>query len=634
MNCIFGNTALSGSGNSRHERAQRHVTDRYGQGTTQFQFERPHTTLGVRKSPGKAMGTAHRGGRFLALLGFVHLPLPGWSGGQPVDDPDGVAAYLLERFEREQLGFLDNVYGHFSVVLVDEDAGRILLATDPYGVRKIFFHSTTELSFSTNLLTLGHALGRECHPDRAMEDFFLVHGFHPFDRTAYAGVHRTTPGKIYEWNDGALLTHPVKTGDPWAEQNQALDFSKASEEEIAKALYEAFMRAMEEEVTSDERTAVLLGGFDSALVASALKRMGKHVETYSFFYDDPRYDQPHTDTVERFLDIKHHWIPIDGDTIREGLETYGLIFNEPTCWPNYVIQTEKLCQVIRDDGFEHCYSGDGCDSVFFGYPLTYKRLKVVQAIDAIPQPLAKAAIAGVGMLGLEQLVGRPYHVALGLLRGRSLSEAERQMLSLRIFDESTLPRLRNGSTPSQDMTVAEAVAKLAAPHAGEHPVRLAYAGKNLISPTKTKLTGSTDKTGLLINSPFMHIGIKHFTARLPETLIRAEEGGKDAGVIGKYILTKMAEQEKLLPHEVIHQKKVGAVDAPVAEWYARECHGTMMRLMERAPFEADPDYLANLMREKPVEAGYGKLIGRHTNNAASMMLGPSLLATLGALQPQ
>jgi asparagine synthetase B (glutamine-hydrolysing) len=550
-----------------------------------------------------------------------------------VDHPDLVAAHLLARFRSEGLRFLDDVYGHFSVVLVDESEERVVFATDPYGVRKVFYHSAAELRLGTNLLTIGKAMGEALEVDRSLEDFFLVHGFHPLDRTPYAGVRRTKPATVYEWQAGKLSEHRVTLRDPWANEAVAADLSGATETEIAKQLYDAFMLALEQQVSDDRRVAVLLGGFDSALVASALKRLGKEVETFSFFYNDPRFDQPHTDTVEKFLGIRHHWVPITGETIADGLAEYGDIFNEPTCWPNYVIQTERLARVIREMGFEHCYTGDGCDSVFFGYPLTYKRLKVVQAFNKVPKALSTLALNGLGALPLEGWVGRPYHVSMGLLRGRELSAAARQMLSLRIFDESTLARLRLGASPGQYLRVSEVVEQLASHHRDDHPVRLAYQGKNLISPTKTKLTGSTDATGLLINSPFMHIGMKHFTSRLPETLIRSEEGGKQADTIGKYILTKMAEQERLLPPEVIHQKKVGAVDAPVTEWYAGACHSVMLRLMGKAPFDSDPRYLERLLVEKPIERVYGKLIGKHTNNSASLMLGPSLLATLGALIP-
>lgn len=631
MNCLLGTSAVAASRGTRFFGPD--LAQRYGRDATQYHFERPAFSLGVLKGPGKAVGTARDSAGFLALLGFVHLPLPGWSGASPVDHPDLVAAHLLERFRSHGLQFLDDVYGHFGLVLVDESDERVLFATDPYGVRKVFFHADSELHVGTNLLTLGKSLGRALEPDRSLEDFFLVHGFHPLDRTAYAGVRRTRAATLYQWRRGSLSEHSVKLGDPWAKERVGGDLSGATETEIATQLYGAFMLAMQQQVTDDKRVAVLLGGFDSALVASALKRLGKEVETFSFFYNDPRFDQPHTDTVEKFLGIRHHWVPITGQTISEGLAEYGDIFNEPTCWPNYVIQTERLARVIRAQGFEHCYSGDGCDSVFFGYPLTYKRLKVVQAFNKIPKEVSALARTGLGAFPLEGWMGRPYHVAMGLLRGRELSGAARQMLSLRIFDESTLPRLRLGEAPVQQFQVSELVEQLASKHKDDHPVRLAYLGKNLISPTKTKLTGSTDATGLLINSPFMHIGMKHFTSRLPETLIRSEEGGKQADVIGKYILTKMAEQEQLLPPEVIHQKKVGAVDAPVTEWYAGACHDVMIALMQKAPFTSDPSYLGRLVSEKPVEKVYGKLIGRHTNNSASLMLGPSLVATLGALFP-
>jgi len=222
------------------------------------------------------------------------------------------------------------------------------------------------------------------------------------------------------------------------------------------------------------------------------------------------------------------------------------------------------------------------------------------------------------------------HVGLGLLRGLELDDATRQFLSLCILDESALPSLRLGEQPSQAMEHATIMRTLAEPHAAEHPVRLAYMGKSLVSPTKTKINGSTDRYGISVFAPFTHLGMKHLAKRIPASLIRPEEGGKKVEVIGKYILVRMAEEHKMLPYEVIHQKKVGAVDAPTDDWYSGPLREVMLESFEDLPFEADSGYLERLLQPRFAEQIYAKALARYTNNITTVTLAPSLLATYGA----
>src|SRR5690606_31080051 len=146
-----------------------------------------------------------------------------------------------------------------------------------------------------------------------------------------------------------------------------------------------------EQLASAKRVAVLLGGFDSALVASALVRLGKEVETFSFFYDDARFNQPHTDTVAKHLGIRHNWVHITPGIVSDGLRRYDDVYNQPARRRTYVIRADHVAECIRPARFGVRYSGDGCDAIFFGYPLPCNRLEVVQAFDRLPEWLGGGA---------------------------------------------------------------------------------------------------------------------------------------------------------------------------------------------------------------------------------------------------
>ncbi|MEO1086261.1 MAG: asparagine synthase C-terminal domain-containing protein [Acidobacteriota bacterium] len=391
-------------------------------------------------------------------------------------------------------------------------------------------------------------------------------------------------------------------------------------------LYEAFMNALEDQVSSEPRAAVLLGGFDSSLVAAGLARLGKKVETFSYKYEDARYNQPHTDTLSNFLDIRHHDVVIDAQTIADGLLNYPSRFNFPTNWPNYVIQTLKVAERIRDEGLRYCYTGDGCDGIFMGYPLTFKRSRLIGLLGRSPELAKKLMLGAVSWPVLDRWLGRPYTVLMGVLRAACRPHPERHVVTLQAFDHGVLRRLRLDAPP-QEAELEETLRQLAAPLAELGPEQLAYKGKNMVSPGNNKMVAVTESAGLVLTSPYMHASMAEFASQMPTRFLRP--AGSDTN-IGKYILSRMAEKKGLLPREIIYQNKVGATDAPLETWYPGPLQPVLRQLVEALPFETSAPYIDAFFRPRSAEKAYGRLLGRQTNNITYLQHGISLLATYGS----
>ena len=582
---------------------------------------------GIHAVGGKALGQAQDGGCSTVLFGFLHLPVPDWNGNSPLDDPDGTAAWLLSRYRTMGTRFLDNVFGRFTVAVMDRDNDRLLLGSDPYGHCRVFYHENSErLAFCTHLYAMSKGLALQA--DRSYEDFFLLYGVYPGTRTSFAGVQYLSAKKLLVREQGTSRLEDIAAGDPWNTDAEALRSRELPEAELIELLHGAFMRALEEELSSERRAAVLLGGFDSALVVAGLKEMGKEVETYSFYYRDPRYNQAHTDTLARHLGVEHHWVEIDDRVVSNGLAKYERTFNTPTNWPYYVIQTQVLAETIRRDGFECCYSGDGCDGLFFGYPLTFKRSEVIRKIRLSPR-LAAMLVRLLGIPALERLMGRPYIVALNLLRSWGRKYPERGYITFKVFDELSLGQLRLEPPPPQEQDVEQLLTDLAAPFAEMHPTRLAYTGKNVVSPAKIKMNGSTDTTGLVINSPYLHAGMMNLVQKLPEEVLRPAAQDQ-ATVLGKHILMRMAETKGMLPHEVIYQQKFGAADVPLDEWYQGVLRPAIVEQCRHLPFRYSERYVRSLFNAPYAESVFGRMISKDTSNVVTFSHGLSLLATYAA----
>ena len=528
----------------------------------------------------------------LMYLGVIHKPLPQWDYGSPIDNPNYTAEYLLSRYQKLGLNFLDEIFGQYSVVICEHSKSKLILASDSIGLRSIFYYMESgNIIFSSNLLSLAISLDYKLEVDRSLEDFFLIYGFFPWNRTPFKGVLYLPPKSILEWSKGQCTLHSICQSELWEGRFSQSDSASLTEDEAVNNLYQAFMLAVEEQTASAKKAAVLLGGFDSALVASALHRLGKKVETFSFYYDSPEFNQPYVDTLASYLKIDHNWFPITESLIHDGLQAYSTKFNQPTNWPNYVIQTERLCSFMRDKGFLYCYSGDGCDSVFLGYPGTHKRALVFNALISLPPQIVKTLLRLVQWPNLEKRLGHPYRVALNIIRSLGRQKSVREYLTFRIFDELSLKQLRINTPPNQEKEIEEILLIFSSSLKGISPIRIAYLGKSAVSPNKTKIVGSSDSTGVVINSPYLHLGLKNLALNLPEQLCRPQQRNPSS-VTGKYILMRMAEKKKLLPKEVIYQKKVAAVDAPIDNWYAGPLKPLLIELVKGLPFSYNERYIS------------------------------------------
>jgi len=559
--------------------------------------------LDLQGDDGAVLGSAADDDGHLVYLGAILPPLDGWRDPRsPLVDPDATARFLLAAYRERGEAFLDGINGQYAVAVIDRSRRRLLLAADPAGGRSWFIHQAEgRVAFASHLLTLARGLGPDLRIDRGLEDFFLIHGFYPHGRTPYAGVESVPPGRLLDWRDGEFHTREIPPPDPWRAAAEAEFDPAGSELEEVERLYDAMVRATREQLPAQpQKVAVLLGGFDSALVAAIIHRLGYEVETFSFHYQEQAYNQPHTDTLAAHLGIKHHWIEIDRDCLEDGLRTFPETFSQPTNWPNYTIQTARLCDEIRRRGIHHCYSGDGCDAVFMGYPGTYRRARVFGALPTLPRPVMKILLALAARPLLERIFGHPYRVALNILRGFGRRMPARGYLSFRIMDEVSLRQLRAEPPPPPERPLDDLVEELSRPHAGLSVLRLAFLGKAAVSPNRNKLIGSSDRAGVTILAPYMQTGLKHLALSLPDELLRPEEKTRSQ-VTGKYILMKMAKQKGLLPPEIIYQDKVAAVDAPVDDWYAGPMRSFLLDLFDGLPFRHDRAYVDRLIDRKWAE---------------------------------
>jgi asparagine synthase (glutamine-hydrolysing) len=615
MNLLFGS-----QNGEAYNRLTDYAAQRYDQPQHQA-WASPSCSVGyLRGREGDPVGTAsdQATGVSLAILGVINHGEKGLA-----TSPQEDAAHALNFYLSEGLEGLTRLEGQFILATFDPRSETLYILPDTNGMRTAYyFEKDGALSFASNLGTLAGALKERTGIDETYQNFFLSHGFFPFNQTAFKGIKQIPPKHILIAGESKLTLRQLPSRESRTTVTPAPDFSSMDEASVIDELHEGFKQAVREQLTPDPKVGILLGGFDSALVAAYLVQAGKEVHTYSFHYEDARYNQAHTDTVASHLGCTHHWIPINAEVIAQGIKNFDAFFNAPTNWLNYVIQTETVCRQIREDGIRHVYSGDGCDAAFLGYPNVHTTSMLFKRLGRWPHWLTNGLTRLLDRAWLENLTGRPYTVGMHLLRTLSREMPERGFLTFRIFDANSIRHMKAPYYHAAEQSDEALLKQIAAPLKGKSPDRIAYGGKGFLSPNRSKIIGSSDSTGVVIQAPYLHPKFKALALSLPDELCRPS-GKTEAKEAGKYILMRMAEVKGMLPREAIYQKKFAAVDAPVDDWLKEDLKQTGKEMLEELPFTIHPAFRDALFERKFLE----ELHRRHIASDSLTTHGLSLLLT-------
>jgi asparagine synthetase B (glutamine-hydrolysing) len=624
MHIIFG-TFRGGQAEAAtgYEQFRRGVEKLFGAKTTQFGNGATRTGL---MGHGRLSGAARDGDSYLVLLGAVHHPLPGWGDGSPLDDSDKTAAFLLRRYREQGLGFLDDTIGAFVVALWDAEERRFILANDPMGMRSAYyFASPDRFAFSSTLYALNCAVDGGLEIDRSLEDFLLGYEFLPWQQTLYKGVFSLAPGMILECRDGAVRQHTSHGPDCSAYRLENLARPDATDELAGEALFGLFMRCLQDVLPTDDRVAVLLGGFDSALIVAACRNLGKKVDSYSFRFPDTRFNQAFVEDLAQFCGAKHHWVDICPQVLQDGLSEYPLLFNQPSGMFHYLVETAHVLRQMRADGHNYCLSGDGCDELFLGYPNVFKRARFFLKYRSVPGWFASGASWILRQRLVEILLGHLVRFLRNFLNIAGRPMPRRGHISNRILDEHSLMFLRK-DFPRQAMDPEAVLASLSIGLEGMSPLRLAYHGKSMPGLNRAKNMGATTASGLTLLSPYQHPALVSFVQSLPEAMLRRPKVKRGDLNLGKWLLMRVAEKKGLLPRKIIYQKKDTPVAGMADYWYMGPMKEFILLQMDSLPFVYDAFYVRNLLDSKFAE----NLFRRKFSAGSFVLKAPALLVTYAA----
>lgn len=532
---------------------------------------------------------------------------------------ESISAILDESGDNDK-SFVERILslsGQFCCVCFNYHTGKTILLTDPSGLHSLFIHETESSKYiSTNLTCLKKIIPKESLlVDVKNQEYILRYGYSMAGFTVYRNIYEMLPKKIIikdllgtkaKLKDYQIVSHI---------EDEGYQYKK-----LHSRLYEKLLHACKDQLGDCKIAGVLLGGFDSALVVSLLHQLGVKVQTYSFYYEDSSLNQPHVEELAAKLDLEHTWVQITPDIIKSGLDDYELYANNPSLWLNYICQTQHLCKVMAKDNVDVIFSGDGCDSLFLGYPNTHRRGGVYKKLPLISRRVSSTLQSMVGAVKIEYIFGHIARVLLSMLEASTYKVESRPLRAFQIFGPISFKILTNNNMKYVDDhdTYLSCLAKKISDLTYERKI---YFSKSLISPNRTKMTSCSDCTGINIYSPYLHPGLVEFASNIPDDELRSERN--QAPKEGKHLLMKMADEYNLLPREIIYQEKIAAIKSPIDRWIAINLYDYAIDQVKSLPFSYNKKYVASIFKEKKIE----KLYKNNFSNDGVVSLAASLLLT-------
>jgi len=176
------------------------------------------------------------------------------------------------------------------------------------------------------------------------------------------GVSKLEPGSLLTYDqNGINITQ-------WNNNERDLFSLDSSERYSAKDLRDTIITSVHDRMISDVPLGVFLsGGIDSAVIATAMSKKEKNINTFTVgFPDSEKYDESqYALKMARHLNSNHTEINITNNNILDSLDLVFDGLDEPFS-DNSSISTYILSQHVKNH-ITVALSGDGGDEVFGGY---------------------------------------------------------------------------------------------------------------------------------------------------------------------------------------------------------------------------------------------------------------------------
>ncbi len=438
---------------------------------------------------------------------------------------------LLLGLRRHGVAFLDRLEGMYAFVFVDRRERKALVARDPLGIKPLYMMQKGRLlAFASEMTPLYRLRGPE--PDLRAVSELLTFDWAAGRLSNIAGIDRLPGGTVVEVDLTTGRASERRFCDPL--ETLTCD-SRMAADDLQHEVESAVTESVSDHLMSDVGyTLQLSGGVDSSVIAALVAKADRR-KIKSFGLDlvgEEHNEAPFRRMVAGQYGLDHHEIPVDGEIYADALPRAVRHMEGPVAHSGCPLlmllcdQSRAVSKVIL--------TGEGADEFFGGYSRygDWKKLARQEALSNwLPRVLTPPLWP---FMGIRRFSGRDfaayasvYHdpnPMWALFPGFSPPPGARETASARF-----------GDFRSRMFAVDQ----------------MAYLESLLVRQDKMSMAASVEA-----RVPFTHMPLARLLNRIPHRL-RAP-GGRT-----KPLLKTLA--DKLLPHELVHRRKIGLV-LPIDRW--------------------------------------------------------------------
>ena len=241
----------------------------------------------------------------------AHDPMLVWSG-ECAGDAGGHD--FAESYVRLGDGFVRELNGLFSGLLIDRERGRVLLFNDRYGLERIYFHETADgLYFASEAKALLRVLPGLRVLDDAGIAQFLAFGCTHGQQTLFRGVSLLEGGSLWSFERGETRKQRYLT--PACLEKQPVMSQEAFNDEFAST----FKTALPRYIGNGEGLGIsLTAGLDTRMIMACLPATPVRPLAYTFSGQRERtLDERIAARVAAARGLDHHVLRIGADFLSD-----------------------------------------------------------------------------------------------------------------------------------------------------------------------------------------------------------------------------------------------------------------------------------------------------------------------------
>ena len=318
---------------------------------------------------------------------------PRWTdaGLRHVAAQNGHGAAIASAFRGWGADLLHALAGDFAIAVIDETAGKALLAIDRYGIRTLSYArpSSGPVVFGSTIDSVAaHPAVDSTVRLQSIFDYVNFVDRIPAPHAIFEEQTKLLPGECLLIEDGNVR-HQRYWRLPYVANGGGTQDSLGTE------LFDRMQTSVRRQIDGEAPGTIgafLSGGLDSSTVVGLLAGAGAgQAKTFTITFDDGEFDESkYARIASQHFGTEHHEYRLTPDDVCDTITAITEIYDEPF-GNSSAVPTFHCARVAREAGIELMLAGDGGDELFAGNS-RYLEDRVFQHYDRIPQLLRSGLI--------------------------------------------------------------------------------------------------------------------------------------------------------------------------------------------------------------------------------------------------